>query len=98
MAAPTPVTWPDPKDSPPLPKAAAEQHTIEKWEVKLHNRARLVHPGVFWWHGYRKVGTKFGSYCYVCDLMIATWDRKYPITSKAKDAIHKHKWLHNKHL
>lgn len=82
-----------------LPKAAREQLDVQPWEVGLSHLARVNHPTVAWWHGYRdRTADGFGSWCYVCDVRIATWSRRWPITEAARRAVHEHKNWHRLHM
>lgn len=76
------------------PKAAREQLSVQAWESGLHDLARVHHPSVVWWHGYRQAEERFGSYCYVCEKFIVTWSRAWPIPMVAKEAINDHKLMH----
>lgn len=77
-----------------LPKAAREQIDIQAYEGGLTELARVQHPTIAWWHGYRKIGDLFGSYCYVCDRFVVTWSRAWPIPKVAQETIHEHKNEH----
>jgi hypothetical protein len=80
------------------PKAAREQLDMQPWEAHLVALARLRHPTVAWWHGYRdRTAHGFGSWCYVCDRMVVTWSRRWPITETARRAVHEHKNWHRLH-
>lgn len=76
------------------PKAAREQLDVQAFESGLLDVARVHHPTVAWWHGYRLAEERFGSYCYLCEKFIVTWARKWPIPHIAKHAIDDHKYLH----
>lgn len=79
-----------------IPKARREQISVEPWETGLVTAARVEFPTVAWWHGYRSIGSYFGSYCYVCSAYIVTFSRRYPIPLVAKAQIHAHKFEHHK--
>lgn len=76
------------------PKAARDQLDVQAFESGLLDLARITHPTVAWWHGYRRAEERFGSYCYVCERFIVTWARSWPIPIIAKQAIDDHKYLH----
>ena len=83
-----------PRPARSAPKAKAEQLDVQQFEDGLLARARELRPAVSWWHGYRKVGTLYGSYCYVCDTVISTWPPLGNIPKAARQAIHEHKFHH----
>lgn len=76
------------------PKAAREQLDIQPYEGGLLELARVHHPSVTWWHGYRKAEERFGSYCYICERFIVTWDRFLSIPQDAQQMIDNHKRSH----
>lgn len=78
-------------------KAETSQRDVWPWEGKLVELARRTHPTVSWWWGMRKVGNDFGAYCYLHDAMVVTWNRRYPMTLKAKVAIGNHRAEHREH-
>lgn len=82
--------------TPPVrqPKAAREQFDIQPYESGLLDLARVHHPSVTWWHGYRKAEERYGSYCYVCERFVVTWDRFLPIPLVAQECIDNHKRSH----
>lgn len=77
-----------------MPKAATEQVDIQPWEGGLLDLARVHHPTVLWWHGYRQAEQGFGSYCYVCESFIANWGGNAGPSKKAVVAIDEHKYRH----
>lgn len=77
-----------------LPQAQREQRDIQPWEAGLVELARIHHPTVKWWQGYRRASERFGSYCYLCEKFIVTWDRFAGIPQLAVDRIHSHKYDH----
>lgn len=78
------------------PKAAREQLDVQAWEGGLLAVAHTRFPTVKWWHGYRIIGDRFGSYCYVCERFIITWSRAWPIPKIAKESIDEHKHHHRR--
>lgn len=76
------------------PKAARDQLDIQAWESGLVDLARVHHPTVKWWHGYRKAEERYGSYCYICERFIVTWDPLSKIPQQAVDQIAMHKTDH----
>lgn len=42
-----------------------------------------------------KYPTKYGAFCYVCDTLIVTWARNFPMTERAKNAVEAHKQHHH---
>lgn len=78
-----------------LPKAATEQLDLQPWEHDLLALARVHHPAVAWWHGYRRAEERFGSYCYVCESFIITWGGNAGPPKAAVAAIHDHKMSHH---
>jgi hypothetical protein len=78
-------------------KAEMSQTDVWPWESKLLALARLSHPTVSWWWGMRKVGNNFGAFCYLHDAMIVTWNRRWPMTTKAKVEVGRHRALHREH-
>lgn len=77
-----------------LPRAAADQLDVQPYESGLLDLARVHHPSVIWWHGYRKSQDRYGSYCYVCEFLIVTWDRFGGVPEMARRAIDDHKRFH----
>lgn len=82
------------RPTPPLPKAAREQVDVQPFEHGLVDLARVHHPGVHWWHGYRAAEERFGSYCYVCEQFIVTWHSNRVPNKAAVTEIDAHKWQH----
>jgi hypothetical protein len=78
-------------------KAEMSQRDVWPWEHKLVALARLTHPTVSWWWGMRQHDSKFGAFCYLHDELIVTWNRRYPMTLKAKVAVGNHRALHREH-
>lgn len=76
------------------PKSRADQFDVQAFEGGLLALARVHHPGVHWWHGYRRVGERFGSYCYVCDTPIVLWGGNGSPPMEARTTINEHKYLH----
>lgn len=76
-------------------KARDDQRDVQPFEDGLLALARVHHPTVKWWHGYRRARERYGSYCYVCDDFIVTWDRFAGIPVAAVDAINFHKLDHH---
>lgn len=68
----------------------AQRHVLAG-DLELLQRARLTHPSVRWWWGARLVGFTFGAWCYLCERHVATWDRKYPMTDQAAEAVLEHR-------
>lgn len=84
------LTWPPVS----LPRAAADQIDVQAYEAGLLDLARVHHPTVTWWHGYRKAEERYGSYCYVCERFVVSWDRFLPIPDDARSIIDNHKVSH----
>lgn len=78
----------------PKPKAAADQVDVQAFEAGLFDLARVHHPSVTWWHGYRRAEERYGSYCYVCESFIVTWGGNSGPPMAARGAIDDHKYLH----
>ena len=78
---------------PGLTPSWAERHQPEllAGDFTLTERARLAHPAVRWWWGARQVGFSYGAWCYLCEALITTWDRKYPMPGKAGEAVLEHR-------
>lgn len=74
--------------------AVRDQVAYYEWEEDLMRLARANHPTVAWWHGRRMTPAAFGAYCYVCNSLIVSWSRRWPITNKAKGEIETHKMFH----
>lgn len=74
--------------------AVRNQLSVYDWEDDLVAAGRVGHPTIAWWHGYRMTPVAFGAFCYVCDTLICSWSRRWPITNKAKTAIEDHKMAH----
>lgn len=79
---------------PALPKAARDQVTVELFEADLVTAARVYHPTVSWWHGYRRAEERFGSYCYLCEAFTVTWSGNGGPPKAAVTAIDAHKRDH----
>lgn len=77
-----------------LPKAAIDQLSVQAFEGGLLTLARVGHPTVAWWHGYRKIGDSYGSQCYVCDRVIAFWGGNSGPPMIARQIIDDHKINH----
>lgn len=77
-----------------LPRAARDQLDVQAYEAGLLDLARVHHPTITWWHGYRKAEERYGSYCYVCEQFIVTWDRFLPIPEEGQTQIDTHKREH----
>lgn len=76
------------------PKSRLDQADVQPWEQGLVELARVHHPNVSWWHGYRRAEERFGSYCYVCEKFVVTWGGNGSPPAAARDVISEHKWLH----
>lgn len=76
------------------PKAAMDQLDVQPFESGLLELARVHHPTVSWWHGYRRAQDRFGSYCYVCDEFIVTWAGNSGPPKTAVVTIDAHKMHH----
>lgn len=77
-----------------LPRAANDQYDVQEFEDALLVKARLTHPSVTWWHGYRRSDDDFGSYCYLCDRFIVTWGGNSGPPKVARASIDEHKHTH----
>lgn len=77
-----------------LPKAALDQLDVQPFESGLLTVARVKHPTVSWWHGYRRAETGFGSYCYVCEAFTVSWSGNSGPPKTAVVAIDAHKMHH----
>lgn len=78
-----------------LPKVARDQADVQPFERDLLDLARVHHPRVTWWHGYRMAEERYGSYCYVCERFTVTWNRSNAGPPKAAvEQISAHKWQH----
>ena len=64
-----------------------EDDRITQW-------ARLRRPGVVHWWGRRSSETGAVALCYLCDVTIATWSGRWPITVTAQLLIDAHRALH----
>lgn len=76
------------------PLAMLDQIDIQPFEYGLHDLARVHHPGVHWWHGYRRDDQGFGSYCYVCDRFLVRWGGNGSPPMFARHTISEHKFDH----
>lgn len=76
------------------PRAKLDQATVLPFEDGLLALARVGHPTVSWWHGYRRADDKFGSYCYVCESFIVRWGSNSSPPMEARATIDAHKHLH----
>lgn len=74
-----------------LAYAAKLQGDTVPGDYDLARYARELRPGVRWWWGVRKVGERRGAYCYLCGLMVVSWDTRYPMTEAAKSAVIEHR-------
>lgn len=74
------------------PKSKTDQLDVQAWEAGLVAIARVAHPNVSWWHGYRHVDGGWVSQCYVCDGPVAAWPggTSPPMTARQDIAKHKH--------
>lgn len=77
-----------------LPRAANDQYDIQEFEDALLAKARVEHPGISWWHGYRRIDEEFGSYCYLCDQFIVKWGGNAGPPKRARATIDEHKHSH----
>lgn len=75
-------------------RAVRAQLAVYDWEGELVDLAQATHPRVSWWHGWRMTYVAFGAQCYVCDRLITSWSRRWPITQKAQREIEAHKLFH----
>lgn len=73
------------------PKAAREQGNVQGYEGGLLAVARVHHPTVAWWWGYRQKSDGFGAWCYLCDDRIVKWSQRWPMTQAAREAIIHHR-------
>jgi hypothetical protein len=78
--------------------SARQQESCDESDNDLWMETEEKHPSVHWWWNQRTVGFKHGAYCYLCDKLIATWDGKYGMTKKARDAVMRHKKWHLEQL
>jgi hypothetical protein len=74
-------------------QSVCDEHDNELWGLTEKN-----HPAVVWWWNQRQVKDLYGACCYVCDKMIVSWARKWPMTLEAKDAVMEHRAEHIKNL
>lgn len=74
-----------------LSAAQRDQGEVTILDLSLVEPAQLRHPGVRWWWGARLRPAGFGAYCYLCETLIVTWARAYPITRTAQAAILAHR-------
>ena len=74
-----------------LPAAQRHQESVARLDFDLTAAARLRRPAVVWWWGERNHEGRFGALCYLCDELIATWARAYPITQAARSQIIRHR-------
>lgn len=78
------------------PRARLDQADVQPFETGLVELARVHHPNVSWWHGYRRAEERFGSYCYVCERFVVTWGGNGSPPAAAREEIDQHKWLHKR--
>jgi len=78
---------------PGLTPSWAERHQPEllAGDFALTEQARLAHPAVRWWWGARQVGFTYGAWCYLCEALITTWDRKWGMPAKAGETVLEHR-------
>lgn len=74
-----------------LSAAQREQGEVTLRDLNLTAAAQVLRPGVRWWWGARQVGDRFGALCYLCDELIASWHRHYPMTRAAVRAVLDHR-------
>ena len=74
-----------------LPAAQRDQLDVLAGDFDLAQRAKLRHPAARWWWGARLIDGQHGAYCYLCELLIVTWHRHYPMTDQARRAILEHR-------
>lgn len=79
---------------PALPVAARVQLHRDRYDDTLTMLARVRRPRVLWWWGAGRVEGRWGAICYLCDQLIDTWARRYPITERAKTSIDTHRSAH----
>lgn len=77
-----------------LPVAAREQAEIIPADYVMTEAARVRHPAVRWWWGERRVENANGAYCYLCDRLVATWDRRWPTPALAIEIVLLHRSHH----
>lgn len=77
-----------------LPAAAIEQGDLVAGDLGLLAGARLRHDRIRWWWGERIIEGANGAYCYLCDRLVATWQRSRPTTRQAVAAILAHRDEH----
>ena len=78
-----------------LPWAARQQRTVNGWDELFTLRVQVEHPRVAHWWGQRTVGNVHGAWCYICDRMVTSWARSYPVTYMARATIEAHR---NEHI
>lgn len=74
-----------------LSAAQRDQGEVNVLDLALVPTAQLRHPGVRWWWGARQALEGFGAYCYLCDRIVTTWARNWPMTGAAKQAVLAHR-------
>lgn len=74
-----------------LSAAQRDQGEVTVLDLSLVTPAQLRHPGVRWWWGARQTPAGFGAYCYLCDALVVTWARAYPMTRTAQAAVLAHR-------
>ena len=88
-----PLPMPVPKP-PRLPRAAAAQTETGPEDQFLLGAARRRHPTVVWWWGMRDRDHGFGAWCYICERMLVTWARRWPMTVRAGAVVDEHRARH----
>lgn len=74
-----------------LPAAGREQPITSVLDAVLLEHARRRRATIAWWWGKRGYDRAYGAYCYLCDTMIVTWARRWPMTDKARAAVMQHR-------
>lgn len=74
-----------------LPWAARQQKVVEGIDWSMRTAARRRHQNATWWWGQRQTETGYGAVCYLCDTLIATWARKWPMTQEARRLVEEHR-------
>lgn len=84
----------EPETKPHEPWAKRHQLVVDELDTGLVETARRTHPMATWWWGHRNTEDGNGALCYLCDCLIERWDRRWPMTEKAKHAVQEHRMTH----
>ena len=76
---------------PLLPRAARLQPTRNDLDDRLTWKAATYHPGVRWWWGHRKMGSRNVIACYLCDRVLVEGTGIDRLSSRAADAVMLHR-------